>query len=103
MRTRWKPSLAAGWLKFIAEIEIVVFGFGIGLGAFGEIDAKCPYPKHLYLAAGYEFFLSLPWPLPDIRESGKFEKTWKDGVRLEPPKLLPLVGDQDPRRSPEPV
>jgi hypothetical protein len=78
----WKPQLAAGSLEFFAEIAIKVCGFGAGLSAFGEVDAKCPYPRRLHLEAGYEFFFNLPWPLPDLKGKGKIEKTWKDGKSL---------------------
>lgn len=88
----WDPEHAAGFLKFIAEIAIRVCGFGLGIGLFGEIDAKTPYPRHLKLEAGFHFFLSLPWPLPDLKVKGKLKKVWKDG-RKYPCDFEPLVSE----------
>jgi hypothetical protein len=88
----WKPEHAAGLLTFWAEISARICGFGLGLSAFGEIDAKCPYPRHLEMAVGYKFFVNLPWPLPDVKEKGEIEKAWKDGSKY-PCGFEPLVSE----------
>jgi hypothetical protein len=88
----WKPEHAAGFLKFIAEIAIRICGFGLGIGLYGEIDAKTPYPRHLLLAAGFRLILELPWPFPDVNVKGKVEKVWRDGKEY-PCTFEPLVDE----------
>lgn len=88
----WKPEHASGFLTFVAEIAIKVCGFGAGLGAYGQVDANSPYPRYLHLAAGYEYFFNLPWPLPDAKGEGEVERTWQGGQKY-PCAFEPLVSE----------
>lgn len=88
----WKPEHAMGALGFGGEITIKVCGFGMGLGAGGNISAQTPYKRYLELAADYHFFFNLPWPLPDIEKSGEFKKIWQDGHKY-PCRFEPLIAE----------
>jgi hypothetical protein len=89
----WKPSHLEGMLEFDAEITVKACGVGLSIGAGGHVSGKTPYKRELALSADYKFCINLPWPTPDIKKKGKFEKKWEDGSKYECSKFDNLIAE----------